>query len=311
MNLRNRAEGWQYAKLTGHQRELDVAAELSLDVSLSSWLHLQYFGTPEVALPRVETSGISMERVPSVLGGLTVPKTDLEVEWPARAVRVSLKKSKAGQVWLVSLDRFVRGFEAQFSDPVPDAVREGLRLFIGPLDLAEMEDVLAGHPPQGPRSRSGTGPQEFHQRRFVARTLEQRRPEIWEATLQWLQEEMPRLAELCFARGLARDEVDYADAVVYSLVERGEVRNFLFPLTDLVEHIQNMQEEMRAQSGPRQGGSTIITPFGFLQMHNPKLQGENHHRNQLQFHHRLKDLLALFSWLPGEVERQESRSRGR
>lgn len=295
MNHRNRAEGWQYAKLTGHQREEDVAAELRSDGTLSSWMHLQYFGTPEVALPRVETSGISMERIPSVLGGLTVPKVDLSVEWPAGTVRVSLKKSEAGQVWLVSLERFVRGFEAQFGDPVPEAVREGLRLFIGPLDLAEMEDVLAGHPPQGPRSRSGAGPQELHQRRFVARTLEQRRPDTWAATLEWLQQEMPRVAELCFVRGLARDEANYADAVVYSIVERGAVRNFLFPLARLIDYVRTTQEARRVQIGPRQGGSTIIMPFGSLQMHNPKQRGENVYRNQLQFRHRLQDLLALFS----------------
>ena len=264
-------------------------------MDLSSWMHSAYFGHSEGMAPRVEASGRAIERVPSVLDDLTVSKVDLKVRWPIRSLQVSLKKSKEGQVWLVSYDRFIRGFEAHFGDPVPEVVREGLRLFIGPLDVAEMQKVLRGHPPQGPRSRSGPDSQEFHQRRFVARTLEQRRPDVWSSTLLWLQQEMPRLTELSFVRGLARDEADFAQAVVYSLVDRGRVRNVLFPLASLVEFVHRTPEAMRARVGPRQGGSTIITPFGTLQMHNPKSRGENRYRNQLQFRHRLQDLERLFS----------------
>lgn len=295
MSGRSRAEGWQYAKRTGHQRELDLAAELGSDRNLSSWLHLQCFGAPEVVLPRVKTSGMSMDRVPSVLGGLTVPKFDLEVKWPSREVRVSLKKSKAGQVWLVSLDRFIQGFEAQFREKVPAEVAEGLRLFIGPLDLDEMVNILDGQQPLGGRSRSGRGSQELHQRRFVARTLEQRRPEYWSATLDWLRAEAPRIAELCFARGLVQNPMHFADAVVYSIRRGKDAANHFFALDELVQRVDEIPLEARAQPGPRQGGSTVLLPFGFLQMHNPKKSGQETRRNQLQFHHRLQDLEVLFS----------------
>ena len=295
MSQRNRAEGWQYAKLSGHQRELDLAAELSSDSELSSWLHIQSFGTPEAAQPRVETSGISMEWVPSVLGDLTVPKYDLEVAWPHRAVKVSLKKSEAGQVWLVPLDRFIRGFQAQFHVGVPDEVREGLRLFIGPLELDEMAEILDGHEPLGGQARSGGGPQELHQRRFVARTLEQRRPELWAAALQWFRDEAPRITELCFARGLVKDPALYAEAILYTLISGEAARNYYFSLDELIEVVHAEPAAGRARPGPLRGGSTILLPFGFLQMHNPKKRGEDSHRNQLQFHHRLQDLVALFS----------------
>jgi len=299
VSQRNRAEGWQYAKHSGHQRELDLAAELQSDSELSSWIHSEAFGTPETSTPRVKTSGMAMDRVASVLGGLTVPKFDLEVDWPGRgaALKVSVKKSDAGQVWLVTPDRFVKGFEAQFQEAVPAEVVEGLRLFIGPLELAEMEAILGGRVLFGGNARSSAEPQEFHQRRFVARSLAAYRPDTWRAMLDWFRTEMPRIAELCFARGLVAHPDDYASAVLYSINERasGTVGHFFFSITELVNRIQLVPHHRRAEAGPQSGGSTLILPFGFLQMHNPKRRGQVAWNNQLQFHHRRRDLLRLFS----------------
>lgn len=300
MTQRNRAEGWEHAKRSGHQREIDLAAELRSDSKFSSWFHEEIFGTPESIAPLVATSGASMDRVPSVLGDLTIPKIDFEVVWPhsdEATTRVSLKKSETGQVWLVTRDRFVRGFEAQFDQSVPDVVVEGLRLFIGPLNESEMMQELAGRPLFGGISRSSGVPQELHQRRFVAATLDAYFREIWRETLGWFRSETHRIADLCFCRGLAAQPEHYASGLLYSINDpsSGAVGNHYFGLTELTNRIQSLAPELRAFAGPRSGGSTVILPFGFLQMHNPRPRGQASWNNQLQFHHQLKKLQALFS----------------
>lgn len=300
MTQRNRAEGWEHAKRSGHQREIDLAAELRSDSEFSSWFHEEIFGTSESIAPMVATSGASMDRVPSVLGDLTIPKIDFEVVWPRSSesrAKVSLKKSETGQVWLVTRDRFIRGFEAQFGRSVSDAVVEGLRLFIGPLEESEMVQALAGRPLLGGMSRSGGLPQEMHQRRFVAATLDAYFRDIWRETLGWFRSEAHRIADLCFRRGLAAQPEHYASGLLYSINDpsSGTVGNHYFALTELVDRIQSLAPDFRAVVGPRFGGSTVLLPFGFLQMHNPRPRGQASWNNQLQFHHQLKQIQALFS----------------
>lgn len=300
MTQRSRAQGWQHAKRSGHQREVDLAAELREDSQFSSWIHEKIFGTSESVAPLVASSGASMERVPSVLGDLTIPKVDIEVIWPhprESTARVSLKKSETGQVWLVTRDRFIRGFEAQFDRSVSNAVVEGLRLFIGPLEEFEMVQALAGRPLLGGMSRSSGVPQELHQRRFVAATLDAYFREIWRETLGWFRLETHRIAELCFRRGLAAQPEHYASGLLYSINDpsSGRVGNHYFALSELADRIHALAPELRAVVGPRSGGSTVVLPFGFLQMHNPRPRGQVSWKNQLQFHHQLKQLQALFS----------------
>lgn len=257
-------------------------------------MHEDCFGTTEASKPHATAGGIEATHGSCVLGGVTPSKTDLVVRWNSgRVARISLKKSEGGQVWLVTPERFIAGFEAQYGKRVPELVRQGLRLFIGPLSLPEMNSALAGRKPLGPtRSKDGKS-QEIHQQRFVAATLEAIAPQAWTATLGWFREELPLVIELCFARGLCADAQAQAEFVWYYLCDEATGRlqeSRVIPIASIVGAAKNMPLARRAVAGPRNGGSTITLPFGFLQMHRPA------GGNQLQFQHGLdavKEMLGL------------------
>jgi len=290
MTGRNRSEGWTHAKLTGHALEQQIAETLESNAALSSALHLDCFGLPETSVAHVAAGGIGASHGRCVLGGVTPPKTDLVVRWrTGRTARISLKMSAGGQVWLVTPERFIAGFEAQFGVRVPDAVRTGIRFFIGPLSSKEMRDALGGNLPLGPmRSKDGKS-QELHQERFVAETLAAIIPNEWNATLAWMRQELPRIAELCFSRGLCADPDAQAEFVWYYIRNEasGEVlESRVIPLASIVAAISKMPLNARAAAGPRNGGSTVTLPFGFLQMHRPA------GGNQVQFHHGISAIKA-------------------
>jgi hypothetical protein len=286
VNGRNRSEGWTHAKLSGHALEDQLADALQRDSNLASGLHEDCFGVPEPRLPRVSGGGIAASHVECVLGGVTPSKADLRVAWPSgRSAGISLKKSEGGQVWLVTPERFFAGFERQFGRRVPDSVRLGLGLFIGPVTEREMRRVLGGRPTHGPVRKKDGVSQEFHQERFVAATLEKIIPREWSETLAWLRCELPSIVELCFARGLCASAQGNAEFIWYHVLGEGSgrrIKSRIVPVAELIRAIRAMPEARRAVVGPRNGGSTITLPFGFLQMHRPA------GGNQLQFHHGLE-----------------------
>lgn len=281
MSDRDRSEGWTHAKLSGHALEDALAARLQSDKAFSSKLHLACFGTPDNSLPKVEGGGITAAHVPCVFGGVTPTKTDLRVRWDSgKTARISVKKSYGGQVWLVTPVRFIEGFKAQYGVEIPDRVKQGIRFFIGPLSESEIQTLLNGRPPMGPK-RSGVH-QELHQDRFVSATLDAYFPEIWRETLVWMRANLPKVAELCFSRGLCSDPNDYAEFVWYYVVNEdtdGLETSRVIPISQIIGAINAMSAERRVVVGPRNGGSTLLLPFGFLQMHRPA--GDN----QVQFHH--------------------------
>ena len=288
MTGRNRSEGWTHAKISGHALEEQLAHTIASDKRLSSELHEDCFGVPEASVPRVAAGGIGATHVRCILGGVTPSKTDLCVQWRnGLTARISLKKSVGGQVWLVTPERFVAGFEAHFGMRIPEKAKQGLRMFIGPLSSAEMNSALGGKRPLGPiRAKDGKS-QEFHQKRFVAATLNEIAPQVWASTLAWMRAELPRIAELCFARGLCCDGDAQADFVWYYIKdeESGKlIESRVIPIATIVQAITALPPQRRAIVGPRNGGSTITLPFGFLQMHRPA------GANQVQFHHGLDSL---------------------
>jgi hypothetical protein len=58
--------------------------------------------------------------------------------------------------------------------------------------------------------------------------------------------------------------------------------NKIFPISEIARH--STRTAARVSIGPRNGGSTILFPFGFLQMHSPQVD------NQIQFHHQYAKL---------------------
>ncbi len=295
MTSRNRSEGWTHAKFSGHALEEHLAAALVADARLSSDLHEQCFGSAETSHPEATAGGIDASHGKCVLGGVTPLKTDLVVRWNSgRVARISLKKSKGGQVWLVTPERFFAGFEKQFGRQVPEPVQQGLRLFIGPISQQEMRGSLQGRNPLGPIRKKDGISQEFHQERFVADTLKEIAPEAWTATVEWLRAEIAPVVELCFSRGLCAEPEAQAEFVWYYILneESGELEESqVIPVSSIVRGVKALPPAKRAQVGPRNGGSTITLPFGFLQMHRPA------GGNQMQFHHGLDAIKATLGLL--------------
>lgn len=117
---RNRSQGWKHAKTSGHRNEYAVRDYLLGSQEAASDLHKRLFGYP-AKLSSISLGGIHETSVPSVLGGKTKTKIDLLVQWRSdRLARISIKKSYTGQAYLVSLERFLNGFEMHFGRiPVP------------------------------------------------------------------------------------------------------------------------------------------------------------------------------------------------
>jgi hypothetical protein len=122
---RNRSEGWQHAKISGHENEESFGAFLMSNHDAQEALFLAKFdsGFRMQSLGTVDVDGA--KKVPSLLGDITTSKVDLMISWPQASLNISLKKSLSGQVWLVSVDRFLAAMDfygASASEDVQKAI---------------------------------------------------------------------------------------------------------------------------------------------------------------------------------------------
>jgi hypothetical protein len=111
-------------------------------------------------------------------------------------------------------------------------------------------------------------------------------PDEWFALLDYFETNIGLITWLMFAKGLALDSNDEADLIVYNNVFS---RQNIFNITELMQLAQQRVKDSPIQAGPRNGGSTLLLPTGFMQMHHP--QGEN----LIQFHHKFSEVFSLFS----------------
>ncbi len=126
MHHRNRAEGWQHAKITGHSNEELCAFLLKENLEVQKRF-LNCLGLKNEKVEEVKTGALHEHDVPSILGDKTKAKPDLYVTLSSgNIIGVSLKKSLSGQVFLISVDRFIQGFEAAY-DEIPDIVKQGIK----------------------------------------------------------------------------------------------------------------------------------------------------------------------------------------
>lgn len=271
---RNRSQGWTHAKKSGHQNEEDFGKQLLGDDGFIKLLEIRKFSERSKVTPKIAVDGA--KKVSSIFGDQTTSKIDLEIIWAEeRAVRVSLKKSAGGQVWLISMERFKKCLE-HYEVKLPGGHTElALALFIGGPNLdnirAKFEKALAKDSIVRPKIFA----QEVNQKRLVAESIQDSFPGAWEELMDYLGSNIELITNLSFGRGLAKSEKDWADFVVYNLAGAEQT----FEITHLAELSAKLVDSDPITAGPRNGGSTILLPTGFLQMHHP--QGQN----LLQFHH--------------------------
>ena len=259
-SVRNRAQGWKHAKNSGHENEEAIGKTLSGS-------QLQRLGA-RLGMPGldgiVEIGGIEEASVPCILGGKTKSKTDLKIRWEnGTRTNVSIKKSSGGQLFLVGTDRFVRGFEAHFH-PIPDDAKQALSLFLGGPDALRILNRLP------PAANGALRAYELRKSRLVWDTLSAYDAGLAEALLHWFRVDSAALAEFCFSRGLAAPESEWADFIWYRNLVGENDEDELFDIRSLAA--KAVARPDRIIPGPKNGGSTILLPFGFLQWHQGKLQ---------------------------------------
>lgn len=269
---RNRASGWQHAKLSGHKNEADVGQLFNDDrfrIDFSKRL-----GIGEIE--SVSVGGLYETDVIGVLGDKTKSKTDLTIRLQdGKTVNVSIKKSAGGQVYLIGVDRFIAGFEKQFNKTIPSDVKELLYIYFygSPMtnELLDTPSVVKGE------AASLVAYQQRHNR-LVWTSLKNWDENKYDLLLWWFKDNISDIAEFCFSRGLAANRKDWAQYVWYINLLGEDNFDEIFSIEDIKSAVAAATDGI--YPGLHNGGSTTQLPFGFVQWHQAKMQ----------FHHSLEKL---------------------
>ncbi|MCH5281929.1 MAG: hypothetical protein J1E61_10715 [Lachnospiraceae bacterium] len=276
MAERNRAEGWQHAKLSGHTNE--SAIELLLKSSPAYQKDFLFrIGRQEAVISRVDTGGLHEKNVAGILGESTKAKPDIRILLDdGSRYNVSIKKSIGGQAYLIDPFRFMDGFEKHYGKRIPEDVERAIRLFWGAeSDVKRIISLYGTHKLY-----------ENRKHRLTAETLYAYDPHLCEVLLRWFAENMYEVTDFCFSRGLAKNPADWADLVWYKNEVGENNLNHIFDVHRLCDAMQEAASPSTVFYGSRSGGTTIQLPFGFVQWHSPTKAIPG----CMQFHHSLKKI---------------------
>ena len=242
-------------------------------------------GMPTENFVAATAGGSRAPRVASVIGGKTAEKTDVRILWKGGSLtNVSLKKDAAGQVYLVTAQNFVAVYEAQYHVTVPDKVRRALALFIGEATdskaILDSTDISV----DGEKVRNLAHEQN---NRLVFDVIRNYDAKMASMLLDWLKRQIASVCELCFSAGAVKDREKWANVLWYkNLVDaEGQGLDFLVPISHIVSALARTGGKNIVERGPKNGGSTILLPFGHLQ----------YHLKQLEFYQQLKKIQSLLA----------------
>ena len=275
---RNRAEGWTFAKLSGHKNENRLAKLINDDSTYKK--HLQNrLGLKEEILSCKE-GGIFEKNTKDIFGKSTKRKTDLILTCGNNTfVNISLKKSRSGQAYLIGLDRFIEGFQKQFNTKIDKDVIEALNLFFGNSD--KVKNIITD--PKYKDIAIKIKKYETRKNRLTHETLKLYDSKLADILIHWFRQNIANLFLFCFERGLGSEKNDWAHFIFYlNLVEDVNIDN-IFNIKELFMKYKNLtpQHKEKIIFGDRNGGTTIVLPFGSVQWH----------LNQMQFRHEISSLL--------------------
>lgn len=277
MSQRNRSQGWTHAKKSGHLNEEKAAYNIKNCTTIQKRLsHIS--GYNNLSFQDVTYGGIHETKVESIIeNSKTTSKTDIIIPYNNSTLNISLKKESSGQVFLVSTNRFINGFETQYSTCIPNDVKQALYLFFGFVDDTLIKDIVN-------TTSSSYHSYEIRKNRLTAETLKVYDKKLYEVLLLWFSSNIKEIFDFCFIRGLAKNDKDFAHIIWYKNFLNENSDDFLFNLNELKDKLPN-----NAEYGSKNGGTTIQLPFGFLQWHNPS----HKKHGDMQFHHSLDKLLKL------------------
>ncbi len=269
MEHRNRAAGWQHAKLSGHKNEDLVKELLDTDRDFQNQL-LDRINRLDAKIVRTSIGGLHETNVPSVNFRKTKSKTDLKVYLDTNEkINISIKKSLGGQVYFVRAGLFIDTFEKQFNVKVPCNVQRAINLF-----WAAADDATEIIEQFGDKSNARNYDLQLRHKSLNATTLKAYDEHLYTELLNWFCDNSYELAKLSFSMGAVCDKSEWSDFVWYiNLLDESEADDIL-----LINNICNASKKIAHQEtyyGSSFGGTTIQLPFGFVQWH----------QGQLQFHH--------------------------
>ena len=280
---RNRSEGWRHAKLDGHANEKQFAESLINNKEFVSTIEKHLMKISQKDSPEISVDG--SKHVESIFDDKTTSKVDLALNWEGgQQINISLKKSDSGQVWLISVPRFISAIEYHLNRKIDLEVRIGISLFIGGSNLSNYESYFNKALASNKKKNPSIAEQELHQSRLVAKSIETYFPSVWRSTLDFFNSNIGLITKLSFAQGLAKSEKESADVIIYN---KAVNEKSVFPIRKVIEDAISLTKLNPIIAGPKNGGSTLQLPTGFMQMHHP--QGDN----LIQFHHQYKKISKL------------------
>lgn len=277
MEHRDRATGWQHAKLSGHKNE-DMVKEL-LDTDEDFQQHfLNRVDRANETIRKTSIGGLHETNVPSVNGNKTKSKTDLKVYLSSNElINVSIKKSLGGQVYFVRAGLFINTFEQQFNTKIPVSVQRAINLFWAAADDAvEIIEEFAD------KSNKKNFDLQIRHKSLNATTLKNYDENLHLDLLDWFADNAYKLAKLSFSMGAVLDRSDWSDFIWYINLLGENNMDDIFYIEDICNAVQRVAREETYFSSTN-GGTTIQLPFGFVQWH----------QGQLQFHHNYDKLCTI------------------
>jgi hypothetical protein len=277
-NKRNRSEGWSFAKLSGHKNETRLAELINKNPTYRKHLQKRLGLTEEIL--SCEEGGIYETNTKDIFGKSTKRKTDLIITCTNNIfINISLKKSRGGQAYLIGIDRFIEGFQKQFNLKIDKNVIEALNLFFGNSDKIKniVNDVKYKN------ISIKIKKYEIRKNRLTHQTLMLYNSKLVDILIYWFRQNIPNLFLFCFERGLGVEKNDWAHFIFYlNLVEDVNIDN-IFSINELFLKYKNLtpQQKEKIVFGDRNGGTTIVLPFGSVQWH----------LGQLQFRHEIGSFL--------------------
>lgn len=281
MAQRNRATGWQHAKLSGHTNEARVKELLDNNVEYGQEF-MTRLGLPSESIKSTSIGGLHETNVPGVLGNKTKSKTDLKIKCTSgKDINISIKKSLGGQVYFVRAGLFIKVFEKQFHKSIPSDVQRAIKLF-----WAAADDASAIIEQYGNKSDANSYDLQVRHKSLNATTLRSYDVNLYNALLNWFKANIYELTKLSFTMGAVRDEDEWSDYVWYiNLLGENDVDE-AFYIEDICQAAVKVSNSETFYSA-RNGGTTIQLPFGFVQWH----------QSQLQFHHSYDKVCSLIDSL--------------
>ncbi|PSM51915.1 hypothetical protein CBLAS_0554 [Campylobacter blaseri] len=279
---RNKSQGWSHAKNSGHKNENLVSDLLLNNISYQEQILMKLGFDKNIYLRKNVVNGLNEKQVETILGGKAYSKTDLKLYLSNdMIINISLKKSDAGQVYLITKNNFINGFEKIFNKIIPNNVKIGINLFWSGKNDRDLYGIINENSPYPYNIKQ----HELNHNRLHSETLKSYNQNIHDALIAWFKDNIFEITLFCFSYGLSKETKEHSKYIWYkNLIKSDNLQDmdYIFDIKTLALCCNKKNNDINYSS---KNGSTITLPFGFVQWH----------KNSLQFHHQLKEILKIYS----------------